>query len=111
MAVTLTAVQADGRPLPSWLKFNPSTGKFEGTAPPGARSVEIRVTARDGQGHQAVQIFRLTLTAERADAGTTEKAVKQASATGRAGLSEQLRAMGRDGRMAKIVALIGGRAA
>ncbi|PKU25885.1 Ig-like domain-containing protein [Telmatospirillum siberiense] len=111
MSVTLTAVQADGRPLPSWLSFNPATGKFEGTAPPGARSVEIRVTARDGQGHQAVQIFRLNVTANNADAGETGKAVRQAAATGRAGLSDQLRTMGRDGRMAKILALIGGRAA
>ena len=52
--VVLEARQADGKPLPEWLKFNPSTGSFTGHAPKGMKEIELRVTARDSIGGEAV---------------------------------------------------------
>ncbi|WP_207003524.1 hemagglutinin repeat-containing protein [Trinickia mobilis] len=47
---TVTAQTADGQPLPSWLKFDPSTGKFSGTPPAGtpALTVDVKVPQPDG---------------------------------------------------------------
>ena len=53
-SVTLEARQADGKPLPEWLKFNAATGRFTGRAPKGMKEFELRVTARDSSGGEAV---------------------------------------------------------
>jgi len=46
--------QADGRPLPSWLRFDPAKGTISGQAPEGFKGViHIRIVARDAQGHAA----------------------------------------------------------
>ena len=56
--VTLTATQANGQPLPAWMTFNPMTGRFEGTPPPGFKNnLSVRVIARDSEGHQATQVM------------------------------------------------------
>ncbi|WP_047239225.1 putative Ig domain-containing protein, partial [Chromobacterium subtsugae] len=34
-SLSIVARQSDGQPLPSWLKFDPATGKFTGQAPAG----------------------------------------------------------------------------
>lgn len=57
--VTLSAIQANGQALPSWMNFNPTTGKFEGTPPPGAKAVEIKLIARDKNGREAVQVIKI----------------------------------------------------
>jgi hypothetical protein len=55
---------ANGQPLPSWLHFDPSTGSFQGTPPPGFQGeVNIVVTARDSQGHEASTTFKLKVAA------------------------------------------------
>jgi uncharacterized repeat protein (TIGR02059 family) len=60
--VILEARQADGRPLPNWLKFNPATGTFSGTPPAGLQGVvTVRLLARDNQGHEAVQVFKINI--------------------------------------------------
>jgi hypothetical protein len=57
--VSLFATQADGQPLPSWMSFNPATGKLEGTPPPGEKNVEIKLVARDKNGNEAVQVIKI----------------------------------------------------
>ena len=79
--ITLRATLTDGRPLPKWLRFDPSTGKFDGEPPAGApRLLSVLVTARDGDGREASTVFRI-----RFDAAETRREA------GRASLSEQLR--------------------
>lgn len=46
-----TATTQDGKPLPSWLKFDPATGKFQGTPPAdfkGEVKVQVKVPQADG---------------------------------------------------------------
>lgn len=76
--VQLSARLADGGPLPSWLVFDPSTGKFSGVAPAGApRQLAVLVEARDRDGRHAEAIFRIKFA--------------RGAQPGRAGLSEQIR--------------------
>ena len=39
----LSATQADGGPLPPWLRWNPAGRSFAGTAPPGLVALDLRV--------------------------------------------------------------------
>lgn len=79
--VRITAEKTEGGPLPAWLRFDASTGKFEGKPPADApREIAIRVTARDADGREASTIFRIKLVAE-----------KNERLTGRPGLSQQIR--------------------
>lgn len=61
-SVTLSAQRANGAALPGWMSFNPQTGTFEGTPPPGFKGeVVVRVTARDKAGREAVQVFKIAV--------------------------------------------------
>ncbi|MEZ2772184.1 Ig-like domain-containing protein, partial [Comamonas jiangduensis] len=52
--------QADGRPLPVWLKFDARTGQISGTMPPGFQGeLTLRLTARDSQGHAVSTVIKL----------------------------------------------------
>lgn len=78
--VILAARQANGDHLPSWVWFNPQTGKFEVMAPAKFRGdVTVKLLARDSQGREASTLFRISV------------GEKNHANTGRAGLSEQLR--------------------
>ncbi|HEY6610228.1 MAG TPA: VCBS domain-containing protein, partial [Pseudomonas sp.] len=80
--VVLAAMQANGEQLPSWVIFNPMTGKFEVMAPDGFRGdLTVKVIARDSQGREVSALFRISV-GEKPSATT---------GNGRAGLSEQLR--------------------
>jgi hypothetical protein len=80
--VYLSARMSDGSPIPTWLHFDPSTGRFEGKAPAGTPpELTILVEARDHDGRHAETVFRIRL--EKLPAG-------------RAGLSEQIRSAQRD---------------
>ncbi|WP_409311494.1 DUF4347 domain-containing protein, partial [Pectobacterium sp. B1J-3] len=58
----LSASQADGTALPSWLTFNPATGTFSGTPANGdVGNLIIRVTASDGDASVSTT-FELTVT-------------------------------------------------
>jgi len=46
-SLSYTATTANGKALPSWLKFDAKTGTFSGTAPKNAGYLDIRVTATD----------------------------------------------------------------
>ena len=90
--VTLLAQQADGRPLPAWVRFDAASGKFEVQAPPGVEGkLTIRVVARDAQGHEAVTVFKVKV----GEKSSRDGQRAQPERPGRAGLSEQLRLMGR----------------
>jgi hypothetical protein len=44
------------------MNFNPRTGTFEGTPPPGFKGeVVVKVVARDNQGREAVQTFKIVV--------------------------------------------------
>jgi hypothetical protein len=86
--ITLFAVRADGRPLPRWLRFDASSGKFVGTPPEGFEGdLDIKVIARDNFGHDVSTTFRFRIqaqsdkTAFRGKAGLSS--VLRAQATGR----------------------------
>ncbi|MBB2483636.1 DUF4347 domain-containing protein [Mitsuaria sp. WAJ17] len=51
--VTVEIRLADGRPLPSWLKFDPVKGTLSGQAPAGLNQrLSIEMIARDSKGHR-----------------------------------------------------------
>ncbi|RKP48111.1 hypothetical protein D7S89_12190 [Trinickia fusca] len=50
--VTIAVRQADGRPLPAWVHYDPATGVLSGTAPAdGPRELHMVVVLRDTSGH------------------------------------------------------------
>ena len=60
--VQLTATRANGSALPAWIAFNPRTGTFEGTPPPGFNGeVTVKVIARDNDGREAVSTFKISI--------------------------------------------------
>ena len=52
-SVALEARTAEGKALPSWLSFDPSSGRFTGNAPQGVPEIVVRVIARDASGGEA----------------------------------------------------------
>jgi hypothetical protein len=65
-SITVEARLADGRPLPSWLKFDPESGRFSGEPPPGQReALNVVVIARDTAGHQATLRIQMQFAAPR----------------------------------------------
>ncbi|WP_231731288.1 putative Ig domain-containing protein [Lampropedia cohaerens] len=61
--LSYTATLSNGKPLPSWLKFDAATQTFSGTAPASARgSIDVRVTASDGHGEcsTASDVFKIS---------------------------------------------------
>jgi len=88
----LNATLADGRPLPAWLKFDPSTGRFTGTPPMGFEgTLSFKVSARDSQGHVAVQTFKIVVTREGQNNQRAQLERGQQEPAGRPGLNEQIR--------------------
>lgn len=61
--LTLSATQADGSALPTWLQFDAATRTFSGTPANGdVGSVSVRLTASDVAGAQASQTFAIGVT-------------------------------------------------
>lgn len=61
--LSYTATLANGKPLPTWLKFDAQTQNFSGTLPANSRgSIDVRVTASDGHGDStnASDVFRIS---------------------------------------------------
>ncbi len=119
-SIQLAAAQANGSPLPGWLKFNAATGTFVGQPPPGVvGEINIRITARDSEGREVKTVFRLGVNRNAAGqrpGGDTERPTPERGGgpgprsalddlvppadgkladTGRASLSEQIRLAGR----------------
>jgi VCBS repeat-containing protein len=62
-ALTYTAAQANGDPLPTWLTFDAQTGTFSGTpANSDVGELRLAVTATDLAGASASQVFALGVT-------------------------------------------------
>ena len=58
--VTLTARQANGQPLPSWLHFDGKAGTFTGEVPAGQKvDLRVIVTGRDTKSREANAVFRI----------------------------------------------------
>ena len=59
--LSYSATLSDGSSLPGWLSFDPSTRTFSGTPENGdVGSFDVRVTATDGSGSTATDVFTLT---------------------------------------------------
>ena len=59
--LTSTATLANGQALPNWLRFNPATETFAGTAPRTAQTLDITVKATDTSGLSAADTFSATV--------------------------------------------------
>lgn len=60
--VTLEATLADGRPLPEWITFDSSSGRFVVNAPEDAgENIDIIIRASDQQGNEVETHFLLHL--------------------------------------------------
>ncbi|MDM8351126.1 putative Ig domain-containing protein, partial [Pseudomonas sp. sp1636] len=108
-ALKLEAVQSDGRPLPTWLKFDPETGAFIGKVPADfAGKLSIKVIARDSQGNEAVTELEIDVTEAPAQQGSSEgvdgSAVEPAVA--RSSFSEQLRMADKQSALAPRLAAL-----
>jgi hypothetical protein len=58
--IALEAKLADDSSLPSWVQFDPATGVFEVTPPPGFKGkLDLKVVARDDDGREAVALFQM----------------------------------------------------
>ena len=61
--LTYAATMADGSALPSWLKFNATTGAFTGTAPVTPQTLAFTVTATDQSGLSSRETFQVAVQA------------------------------------------------
>ncbi|MCE4556604.1 YDG domain-containing protein, partial [Roseateles cellulosilyticus] len=57
--VTYSAKRDNGQPLPSWLRFDPDTGRLEGTPPPGVDDVTVQINAQTSDGQSATARIRV----------------------------------------------------
>ncbi|MYM92103.1 hypothetical protein GTP91_33675, partial [Rugamonas sp. FT82W] len=86
---SLSAQTADGKPLPSWLRFDPGAARFEGTPPAAFEgTLSFKITARDSHGRVAVQTFKIVVTK---DGRAVKSSSIEALPAGRSGLDEQMR--------------------
>lgn len=80
--ITLTAKLANGDDLPGWIQFDARSGNFQIDPPSGLNDeFQIKITARDNEGREAISIFKLTVGEGKVKANTS----------GRSSLSEQIR--------------------
>jgi hypothetical protein len=105
--LSLSARQANGNPLPTWLTFNPLQGTFQAIPPAGFRGqIEIAVTARDPEGREVTAIFKFNVgqgAAVPTSSGQAPAVALQegepkpptASPQGRGSLTDQIRQAGR----------------
>ena len=60
-ALSYSATLANGQALPGWLTFNAAAGTFGGTAPTGAQTLSLAVTATDRSGLSAIDTFSVSI--------------------------------------------------
>jgi Ca2+-binding RTX toxin-like protein len=81
--LTYSATRSDGNALPTWLKFDPTTGSFNGTPTTSeAGTLSIKVTATDTSGISANDTFDLAIANINTIGGFTfdaKNAVKESS--------------------------------
>lgn len=87
--LSVTVRQSNGMPLPSWVKFDPATGRFSGQPPAGWKqpvSIEIRVV--DKQGHSGTSHLELKVAGPR----EATPSASLHSPSGKPGLDQQIAA-------------------
>ena len=108
-AVVVQATLSDGRALPTWMTFDPGTGKFEGMAPLGWRApLSILIKARDQNGHETmleVQVNFSETAAQTQAVGLRDGAPSARPAAGKASLAAQFSRHGHPARQREINAL------
>jgi hypothetical protein len=118
------ATRPDGSALPEWLRFNPKLLLFSGIPPKGAHNEVVMVTATDSYGNQVHAVFTVHVNKERARPdhkylavdpklmGITHKVPeklhkeKSNSSHAKSGLSEQMHALGKSGKLQESRALL-----
>ena len=63
LGTTYEARAEDGGALPAWLKFDPASATFSGTAPAGIRALKVRLVARDSKDQESTVILDLSFPA------------------------------------------------
>ncbi len=67
---TVEVRQANGQPLPSWLRYDPVTGTLVGRAPAGlSQKIAIEVVVRDAKGQRAVSTIEVEVKGSRPQSG------------------------------------------
>ncbi|HSW20916.1 MAG TPA: cadherin domain-containing protein, partial [Ramlibacter sp.] len=114
-AISVTAQQADGKPLPAWLRFDPLTGRLFGVAPAGfIGTVKIQLIARDTQGLAAITLIDIVVDdaveapsgGAPAEPSAPERRAGLDAFPGRPGLSEQLQHAGQRGTVSSRLAAL-----
>ena len=105
------AARPDGSSLPEWMIFNPKTLKFSGVPPKGAHDERVMVTARDTYGNEVHATFNVHVNKERMRSGVSHKVFEkhklgEKRTVGKAGLSEQIHAMGKLNKLQESRALL-----
>jgi VCBS repeat-containing protein len=134
-SVAVEARLADGRPLPSWARFDPATGSIQLSPPPGLQgTLSVQVIARDGAGNEASIRVEITVGEGAPAAGPADAPAPppergaalpawldpaplaeaeaaapdpDAAPPGKPGLSEQLRQAGAEGRLDALLRALG----
>ncbi|WP_160106275.1 MULTISPECIES: putative Ig domain-containing protein [unclassified Azospirillum] len=82
-AVTVQATLADGKPLPSWVKFDPASGTFTVNVPANFKgTLEVRVVARTAEGDQAQTQFELNIGTPAQDQAPAQQSPNQGDGQG-----------------------------
>ena len=120
------ATKSDGSPLPKWLKFDPNRLRFTGIPPLGAKTTQVMVTAKDSAGNEVQAYFTVIVNkepdhpsqrhlspdveqpqpAQAPVAKDHEHISLDRVAGGKAGLTEQIQAAGKPGRLQESRALL-----
>nr|WP_168209774.1 Ig-like domain-containing protein [Chromobacterium paludis] len=110
--LSINARQSNGQPLPSWLKFDPASGRFTGQAPAGwNKPISIDIQVQDKSGHQGSSHIQLNFgsranTAPNGNIPSGSRA--EARSTGKLALSQQLENHGHKDFLQKVQALLEG---
>ncbi|BAK77466.1 hypothetical protein NH8B_2667 [Pseudogulbenkiania sp. NH8B] len=87
VVLSISARQSNGQPLPSWIRFDPKTGRFSGMVPAGwNKPVSLEVTVQDQDGHRGVTHIQIKADGQAAVPAEGEEA---SPASGKSSLNEQ----------------------
>ncbi|WP_440216347.1 Ig-like domain-containing protein [Chromobacterium piscinae] len=102
--LSIVARQSNGQPLPAWLKFDPTTGRFSGQAPAGwNKPVSIDIRVQDKTGHHGNSHIQLNFGKRQA----TTQARKATPDAGKLALNRQFDNHGQRGFLQRLAALLG----
>ena len=105
-SLSIVARLSDGQPLPSWLKFDPTTGKFTGQAPAGwNKPISIDIRVQDKSGHHGNSHIQLNFGQSRASGAPAGKAAGK-TAAGKLALNQQFDRHGRQAFLQRMQALL-----